>query len=81
MRPSAAQTCQTPRMRPLQALAGFLIWRVALARTGLRLRLHGMVAILVTFGGIGAAIGYAIVGRFLAGSGAEDEAEIRPDAE
>ncbi len=60
---------------------GFLIWRVALARTSLRLRLHGLVTILVMFGGVGAAIGYAIVGRFLAGNGQEDEAETRSAAE
>ena len=68
-------------MRPFHALVGFLIWRVALARTGLRVRLHGVVSLLVMFGGLGAAVGYAIVARFLAGNGQEDEAETRSAAE
>ena len=67
-------------MRPFHSLVGFLIWRVALARTGLRMRLHHVLSILVMLAGIGAAIGYNIVGRFLAPPEDDEAAETRLDA-
>ena len=81
MRPCAAQTCQTRLMRPVGSALGFLAWRWGIARAGFGVRLRSMVHILVVLSGIGAAIGYAIVGRYLAGPEDEDEAETRPDTE
>ena len=38
-------------------------WRAALARTDIRLRLRGLVSAVVIIGGIGTAIGFAVVER------------------
>ena len=68
-------------MRPVQTLLGYLLWRVHLARTGYVLRLRSILSSLVVFGGIGAAVGYAVVGRLLGTPEVDDEADIRPEAE
>lgn len=74
-------TCQTRGMRPVGSVLGFLAWRVGVARTGFGVRIRSLVSTIVVFVGIGAAIGYAIVGRFLAATDEEDEVGTRPDAE
>jgi hypothetical protein len=38
-------------------------WRASLARTDIRLRLRGLVSAVVVVGGIGTAIGFAVVER------------------
>jgi len=68
-------------MRPVGSVLGFLIWRFGMARAGFGIRLRSTVHVLVVCSGIGAAIGYAIVGRYLAPTEDADEAETRPDAE
>jgi hypothetical protein len=73
-------TCQTPRMRPVNAILGYLVWRVSLARMGFLVRLRSMISSGVVFGGIGAAIGYMVVGRLL-GASDDDETETRRDPE
>jgi hypothetical protein len=68
-------------MRPVTTILGFLSWRAGLARTGYMLRLRSIASSLVVLGGVGAAIGFAVVGRFLGDTEDDDEAETRPDAE
>jgi len=68
-------------MRPVQTILGYLTWRVDVARTGYILRLRSIASSLVVFGGVGAAIGYAVVGRILGATEDDDDAESRPDAE
>jgi len=81
IRHASRLTCQTRGMRPVGSVLGFLAWRVGVARTGFGVRLRRMVSTLVVVSGIGAAIGYAVVGRFLAAPEEEDEVDTRPDAE
>jgi hypothetical protein len=70
-------------MRPVSMILGFLTWRVGVLRMGYMLRLRNLASSLVVLGGVGAAIGFAVVGRLLGDTEAEDddEAETRPDAE
>jgi hypothetical protein len=64
-------------MRPVASLLGLLTWRFRLGLAGWRLRLRGLFSALLVLGGVGAAIGYAVVGRVLAD---REEATDRPDA-
>ena len=66
-------------MRPVGMILGFLTWRVRLAHAGYMLRLKNIASSLVVLGGVGAAIGFAVVGRLLGVPEDDDEAET--DAE
>lgn len=59
-------------MRLLGALYTTLRWRVAVARSGLAMRVTWLLTMMFTLGGIGIAIGYAVVGR---GRVAEDDSD------
>jgi len=56
-------TCQTRPMRMLGSLLNVVAWRAGLARSGVRLRLRSLLSVVMILGGLGAAIGYAVVGR------------------
>jgi hypothetical protein len=64
-------------MRAVASLLGLFTWRFRLGLSGLRLRFRGLFSALLVLGGAGAAIGYAVVGRFLSD---RDEASDRQDA-
>lgn len=68
-------------MRPVGSIIDHVIWRAGVARSGFGLRLRALFSFLIVFGGIGVAIGYAVVGRVMGASDDDDEAETRPIAE
>ncbi len=52
-------------MRPVGHAVDLINWRVRMARTGARLRLNQLLAMVLVFGGTGIAIGYAVVSRVI----------------
>ncbi len=69
-------------MRPLGTIVDIFTWRIGIARSGVGLRLRSLFTFALVVGGIGAAVGYAVVGRFVRGGPDEDdEADTQPIAE
>ena len=50
-------------MRIASSIVGTLLWRLAVTRSGLVLRIQELLSIALVATGVGTAVGYAIVSR------------------
>lgn len=66
-------------MRPFGSAFGLLSWRLRMRLAGIAMWFRGLVSMAIVFGGIGLAVGYAIVHRLARRLDPDEDPATEPD--